>query len=214
MIFENIAYKNVVSNGLVLDKNGEKMSKRLGNTVNPFELFEKYGADAVRWYMISNTDPWENLKFDIEGVEEVIRKFFMTLFNTYNFYAMYYNLNYKKLQEIKVSWETIKLSILDKWILSRLNTVIKNVDEELNDYNPTKAIRCINDFVIDDLSNWYVRLNRKRFSKNDDKEDQVVVFNILYECLYKISVIINPFAPFFSEWLLELLTENSGKYLK
>ena len=214
MIFENIAYKNVVSNGLVLDKNGEKMSKRLGNTVNPFELFEKYGADAVRWYMISNTDPWENLKFDIEGVEEVIRKFFMTLFNTYNFYAMYYNLNYKKLQDIKVSWETIRLCILDKWILSRLNTTIKNVDEKLENYDPTNAIRCINDFVIDDLSNWYVRLNRKRFSKNDNEEDQVVVFNILYECLYKISIIINPFAPFFSEWLLELLTENSGKYLK
>lgn len=206
MLFDNISYKNVISNGLVLDKNGDKMSKRLGNTIDPFELFEKYGSDAVRWYMIINSDPWENLKFDIEGVEEVSRKFFSTLFNTYNFFAIYYNSNENDLKNISVDLENYNFCNIDKWILSRLNSVIKDVDRELSDYNPTKAIRIINDFVIDDLSNWYVRLNRKRFSRNDDKKDKIIVFNILFECLYKISILIYPFSPFFATWLYKNLT--------
>ena len=208
MLFDNISYKNVVSNGLVLDKNGNKMSKRLGNSVDPFELFECFGSDSVRWYMIINSDPWDNLKFDIEGVKEVSRRFFSTLFNTYNFFSLYYNSNENDLKNVKVDLKDCNLKDIDRWILSRLNSVIKDVDEELSDYNPTKAIRIINDFVIDDLSNWYVRLNRKRFSRNEDKEDKIIVFNILYECLYKISILIYPFAPFFSKWLNDNLTEN------
>ena len=221
MLFDNISYKHVVSNGLVLDKNGNKMSKRLGNSVDPFDLINKYGSDAVRWYMISNTDPWENLKFDVLGVEEVVRKFFITLFNTYNFYALYSNSNDIEVDNSWVSNDTNtsdvvssafkqnKLCYIDKWILSRLNTVIKDVDKFLDNYDPTRAIRLINDFVIDDLSNWYVRINRKRFSRNDNKEDQMIAFNILYECLYKTAVIMNPFAPFFSEWLRDNLLKNN-----
>ena len=158
--------------------------------------------------MIINSDPWDNLKFDIEGVKEVSRRFFSTLFNTYNFFSLYYNTNENDLKNVKVDLENYKLKDIDRWILSRLNSVIKDVDEELSDYNPTKAIRIINDFVIDDLSNWYVRLNRKRFSRNEDKEDKIIVFNILFECLYKISILIYPFAPFFSKWLNDNLAEN------
>lgn len=211
MLFDDICYKNVVSNGLVLDKNGNKMSKRLGNTVDPFELFEEYGSDAVRWYMIINSDPWDNLKFDIEGVKEVSRKFFSTLFNTYNFFAIYYNCVEDKIKNIDVNINGIYNTCqnkIDKWILSRLNSVIDEVEVELTEYNPTKAVRIINDFVIDDLSNWYVRLNRKRFSRNDDLNDCALVFAILKECLEKISVMIYPFAPFFSKWLNQNILEN------
>ncbi len=211
MLFDDICYKNVVSNGLVLDKNGNKMSKRLGNTVDPFELFEEYGSDAVRWYMIINSDPWDNLKFDIEGVKEVSRKFFSTLFNTYNFFAIYYNCVEDKIKNIDVNINGIYnmcQNKIDKWILSRLNSVIDEVEVELTEYNPTKAVRIINDFVIDDLSNWYVRLNRKRFSRNDDLNDCALVFAILKECLEKISVMIYPFAPFFSKWLNQNILNN------
>lgn len=201
MLFDNIAYKNVVSNGLVLDKNGNKMSKRLGNTVDPFELFDKYGSDAVRFYMIINSDPWDNLKFDVEGVEEVSRRFFSTLFNTYNFFALYYNSNEEALKNITIDLKKVELKDIDKWILSRLNSVIKDVESELYNYNPTKALRIINDFIIDDLSNWYVRLNRKRFSRNEDMTDCCLVFTILKECIDKISILIYPFTPFFSKWL-------------
>lgn len=211
MLFDDICYKNVVSNGLVLDKNGNKMSKRLGNTVDPFELFEEYGSDAVRWYMIINSDPWDNLKFDIEGVKEVSRKFFSTLFNTYNFFAIYYNCVEDKIKDIDVNINGIYnmcQNKIDKWILSRLNSVIDEVEVELTEYNPTKAVRIINDFVIDDLSNWYVRLNRKRFSRNDDLNDCALIFSILKECLEKISVMIYPFAPFFSKWLNQNILNN------
>ena len=208
MLFDNIAYKNVVANGLVLDKNGNKMSKRLGNTVDPFVLFKQYGADAVRWYMIINNDPCENLKFDIVGVEEVIRKFFMTLFNTYNFFALYYNANEEVLKN-KVGYGCSNKCRVEKsvdlWLLSRLNSILHGVDEALNNYDVTKAIRLINDFTIEDLSNWYVRINRKRFSKNDNIDDQICVFNILYNCLCSLSIIIWPFTPFFAKWLMENL---------
>ena len=208
MLFDNIAYKNVVSNGLVLDKNGNKMSKRLGNTVDPFELFDKYGSDAVRFYMIINSDPWDNLKFDVEGVEEVSRRFFSTLFNTYNFFALYYNSNEEALKNITIDLKKVELKDIDKWILSRLNSVIKDVESELDNYNPTKALRIINDFVIDDLSNWYVRLNRKRFSRNEDMTDCCLVFTILKECIDKISILIYPFTPFFSKWLNKNINNN------
>ena len=208
MLFDNIAYKNVVSNGLVLDKNGNKMSKRLGNTVDPFELFDKYGSDAVRFYMIINSDPWDNLKFDVEGVEEVTRRFFSTLFNTYNFFALYYNSNEEALKNITIDLKKVELKDIDKWILSRLNSVIKDVESELDNYNPTKALRIINDFVIDDLSNWYVRLNRKRFSRNEDMTDCCLVFTILKECIDKISILIYPFTPFFSKWLNKNINNN------
>ena len=209
MLFDNIAYKNVVSNGLVLDKNGNKMSKRLGNTVDPFELFDKYGSDAVRFYMIINSDPWDNLKFDVEGVEEVTRRFFSTLFNTYNFFALYYNSNEEDLKNITIDLKKVELKDIDKWILSRLNSVIKDVESELDNYNPTKALRIINDFVIDDLSNWYVRLNRKRFSRNEDMTDCCLVFTILKECIDKISILIYPFTPFFSKWLNKNINNNN-----
>ena len=209
MLFDNIAYKNVVSNGLVLDKNGNKMSKRLGNTVDPFELFDKYGSDAVRFYMIINSDPWDNLKFDVEGVEEVSRRFFSTLFNTYNFFALYYNSNEEALKNITIDLKKVELKDIDKWILSRLNSVIKDVESELDNYNPTKALRIINDFVIDDLSNWYVRLNRKRFSRNEDITDCCLVFTILKECIDKISILIYPFTPFFSKWLNKNINNNN-----
>ena len=209
MLFDNIAYKNVVSNGLVLDKNGNKMSKRLGNTVDPFELFDKYGSDAVRFYMIINSDPWDNLKFDVEGVEEVTRRFFSTLFNTYNFFALYYNSNEEALKNITIDLKKVELKDIDKWILSRLNSVIKDVESELDNYNPTKALRIINDFVIDDLSNWYVRLNRKRFSRNEDMTDCCLVFTILKECIDKISILIYPFTPFFSKWLNKNINNNN-----
>ena len=209
ILFDNIAYKNVVSNGLVLDKNGNKMSKRLGNTVDPFELFDKYGSDAVRFYMIINSDPWDNLKFDVEGVEEVSRRFFSTLFNTYNFFALYYNSNEEALKNITIDLKKVELKDIDKWILSRLNSAIKDVESELDNYNPTKALRIINDFVIDDLSNWYVRLNRKRFSRNEDITDCCLVFTILKECIDKISILIYPFTPFFSKWLNKNINNNN-----
>lgn len=208
MLFDSVAYKNVVSNGLVLDKFGNKMSKRLGNTVNPFELLQKYGADALRWYILSNGNPGDNLRFDVEGVEEVVKKLFSTLYNTYNFFAMYANLDdidpYEKV-------DIAKCQEIDKWILSKLNSLICDVESFLDDYNPTKATRAIQEFVIDDLSNWYVRLNRKRFWKSDSSEDKKIAYQTLFECLEKISVLMSPFAPFYSERLYQDLHKDEDK---
>ena len=200
MITGSVAYKNVISNGLVLDKSGQKMSKRLGNSVDPFETLKEYGADATRWYMISNAQPWDNLKFDFEGINEVRRKFFGTLFNTYNFFALYANLDSYKYDKNKTS---TKLTELDSWILSRLNSLIKDVERDYNDYEPTKAAREIQSFVINDLSNWYVRLCRKRFWKGVFNEEKKAAYDTLFICLKEISIMMSPVAPFYSDMLYE-----------
>ena len=194
----SVAYKNVVSNGLVLDKAGQKMSKRLGNAADPFKTLKKYGADATRWYMISNAQPWDNLKFDLAGIEEVTRKFFGTLFNTYSFFALYANLDSFKYEEKNLSQETKEI---DLWVLSRLNSLTKSVEESYNDYEPTKAARQIQAFVVDELSNWYVRLCRKRFWKGDLNEDKKAAYETLFICLKKVSVLMSPIAPFYSDLL-------------
>ena len=194
----SVAYKNVVSNGLVLDKAGQKMSKRLGNAADPFKTLKKYGADATRWYMISNAQPWDNLKFDLAGIEEVTRKFFGTLFNTYSFFALYANLDSFKYEEKNLSKETKEI---DLWVLSRLNSLTKSVEESYNDYEPTKAARQIQAFVVDELSNWYVRLCRKRFWKGDLNEDKKAAYETLFICLKKVSVLMSPIAPFYSDLL-------------
>ncbi|MDR2402311.1 MAG: isoleucine--tRNA ligase [Cytophagales bacterium] len=205
MLFDSVAYKNVVSNGLILDKFGNKMSKRLGNTVDPFELLEKYGADALRWYILANGNPGDNLCFNVEGVEEISKKLFATLYNTYNFFAMYANLDNFDPQE-KINLESRQE--IDRWIISKLNSLIKDVENFLEDYNPTKAARTIQYFVVDDLSNWYVRLNRKRFWKSDSSEDKKIAYHTLFECLEKISLLMSPFAPFYSDQLYQDLHED------
>jgi isoleucyl-tRNA synthetase len=205
MITGSVAYKNVISNGLVLDKSGQKMSKRLGNAVDPFETLKKYGADATRWYMISNAQPWDNLKFNFEGINEVKRKFFGTLFNTYNFFALYANLDSYKYDKNNTS---IKLTELDSWILSRLNSLIKDVERDFNDYEPTKAAREIQSFVINDLSNWYVRLCRKRFWKGVFNEEKKAAYDTLFICLKEVSIMMSPIAPFYSDMLYEDLCSN------
>jgi isoleucyl-tRNA synthetase len=205
MITGSVAYKNVISNGLVLDKSVQKMSKRLGNAVDPFETLKKYGADATRWYMISNAQPWDNLKFNFEGINEVKRKFFGTLFNTYNFFALYANLDSYKYDKNNTS---IKLTELDSWILSRLNSLIKDVERDFNDYEPTKAAREIQSFVINDLSNWYVRLCRKRFWKGVFNEEKKAAYDTLFICLKEISIMMSPIAPFYSDMLYEDLCSN------
>ncbi|MBY0426127.1 MAG: class I tRNA ligase family protein, partial [Cytophagales bacterium] len=205
LLFDSVAYKNVVSTGLVLDKNGEKMSKRKGNVVNPFETIGNFGADATRWYMITNSNPWDNLKFDIEGVGEVQRKFFGTLFNTYNFFAIYANLDgYSRSDSAFVPFE--KRSESDRWILSRLQTIIASVTKDYSEYEPTKAARTIQDFVCDDLSNWYVRLNRKRFWKGELNEDKRAAYETLQDCLETVAQLMSPVAPFFAEWLFQNIT--------
>jgi isoleucyl-tRNA synthetase len=204
-----IAFKNVVSNGLVLDKNGNKMSKRLGNAADPFETIEKYGADAARWYMISNASPWDNLKFNIEGIDEVRRKFFGTLYNTYNFFALYANIDgftYSE-AEIKIS----DRPEIDQWIISLLNTLSKEVDGFYADFEPTKAARAIQDFVDAHLSNWYVRLSRRRFWKSDNSDDKLSAYQTLYTCLVTISKLMSPIAPFFADSLYNDLNKVSGK---
>jgi len=207
--FDSVAYKNVVSNGLVLDKNGQKMSKRLGNTVDPFKTMEKYGPDALRWYMISNAQPWENLKFDESGILEVQRKFFGTLYNTYGFFALYANVDGFKNEEKPVPFN--ERSELDRWIISKLNTIVSFVNECYLDYEPTKAIRAIQDFVTEDLSNWYVRLSRRIFWKGDYTTEKIAAFQTLFECLDKISRISAPVAPFFMDKLYLDLAESTGK---
>ncbi|MBQ5786323.1 MAG: isoleucine--tRNA ligase, partial [Alistipes sp.] len=197
MLFDSVAFKNIISNGLVLDKNGNKMSKRLGNAVDPFEVLSTYGADATRWYMISNSQPWDNLKFDKEGVDEVRRKFFGTLYNTYSFFALYANVDGFTGAEAEVSIE--KRPEIDRWIISLLNTLVKDVTRYLNDYDPTPAARAIQEFVNENLSNWYVRLNRKRFWGGGMTEDKLSAYQTLYTCLETVVKLSAPFAPFISD---------------
>ena len=201
MIDGSVAYRNVISNGLVLDKNGNKMSKRLGNAVNPFEALDKYGADAVRWYMLTNSSPWENLKFDPEGVEEVRRKFFGTLYNTYSFFALYANVDEWEMPESKKPKTEDNLTEIDRWILSRLNSLIKEVTEYYETYEPTRAGRAVESFVGNDLSNWYVRLNRKRFWGGEMTADKQAAYQTLYTCLYTVAQLMAPIAPFFADRL-------------
>jgi len=204
LVFDKIAYKNVVSNGLVLDKNGQKMSKRLGNAVDPFTTLAEYGPDATRWYMISNANPWDNLKFDIEGVAEVRRKFFGTLYNTYSFFSLYANIDGFTYDEAEVPLE--ERPEIDRWILSELHTLIQVVDEAYADYEPTKAARAISDFVQENLSNWYVRLCRRRFWKGEYAQDKIAAYQTLYTCLLTISKLGAPIAPFFMDKLYRDLT--------
>ena len=199
MLFDSVAFKNVISNGLVLDKNGNKMSKRLGNAVDPFQEIEKQGTDPVRWYMITNSSPWDNLKYDSEGVDEVKRKFFGTLYNTYSFFALYANLDNFAMQQAPVPNE--QRPEIDRWILSLLNTLIKNVTEQYENLEPTKAGRLIQDFVIDNLSNWYVRLSRKRFWKGELNTDKISAYQTLYTCLETVSLLMAPIAPFYADQL-------------
>ncbi|MCO6161585.1 isoleucine--tRNA ligase [Flavobacterium sp. NRK F7] len=209
LVFDKIAYKNVVSNGLVLDKNGQKMSKRLGNAVDPFTTLAEYGPDATRWYMISNANPWDNLKFDIEGVAEVRRKFFGTLYNTYSFFALYANIDGFKYNEAEIPLN--ERPEIDRWILSELHTLIKTVDEAYADYEPTKATRAISDFVQENLSNWYVRLCRRRFWKGEYGTDKIAAYQTLYTCLVTVAKLSAPVAPFFMDRLYKDLNTATGK---
>ncbi len=210
IIIDAVAYKNVISNGLVLDKNGNKMSKRLGNTADPFITIDKYGADATRWYMISNAQPWDNLKFNESGIVEVQRKFFGTLYNSYSFFALYANIDGFKYSENKIP---INQRIeLDRWILSELNTLIKKVEENYEAYEPTTVTRLIQSFVIDKLSNWHVRLSRRRFWKGEYNSNKVAAFQTLYECLETIAIIAAPIAPFFMDRLFQDLNNISKRY--
>ena len=209
LVFDKIAYKNVVSNGLVLDKNGQKMSKRLGNAVDPFTTLAEYGPDATRWYMISNANPWDNLKFDIEGVAEVRRKFFGTLYNTYSFFALYANIDDFKYCEAEVPLN--ERPEIDRWILSELHTLIQLVDEAYADYEPTKATRAISDFVQENLSNWYVRLCRRRFWKGEYGTDKIAAYQTLYTCLETVAKLSAPVAPFFMDRLYKDLNAATDK---
>ena len=211
MVFDSVAYKNVVSNGLVLDKNGQKMSKRLGNAADPFETLSTYGADATRWYMIANANPWDNLKFDLEGIEEVKRKFFGTLYNTYSFFSLYTNLDNFTYQEAEIPLE--ERPELDRWILSELHTLIEKVDKFYEEYEPTKAARAISDFTQDYVSNWYVRLSRRRFWKGDYQTDKLSAYQTLYTCMITIAKLGAPIAPFFMDRLymdLNAVTKKEG----
>jgi isoleucyl-tRNA synthetase len=212
LVFDKIAYKNVVSNGLVLDKNGQKMSKRLGNAVDPFTTLAEYGPDATRWYMISNANPWDNLKFDIEGVAEVRRKFFGTLYNTYSFFSLYANIDGFKYAEAEITLN--ERPEIDRWILSELHTLIKVIDEAYADYEPTKAARAISDFVQENLSNWYVRLCRRRFWKGEYEKDKIAAYQTLYTCLITVTKLSAPIAPFFMDKLYRDLvnTTNSEEF--
>ncbi|WP_291274226.1 isoleucine--tRNA ligase [Flavobacterium sp.] len=209
LVFNKIAYKNVVSNGLVLDKNGQKMSKRLGNAVDPFKTLEEFGPDATRWYMISNANPWDNLKFDIEGVAEVRRKFFGTLYNTYSFFALYANIDGFTYAETEIPLE--ERPEIDRWILSELHSLIQLVDEAYADYEPTKAARAISDFVQENLSNWYVRLCRRRFWKGEYGTDKIAAYQTLYTCLDTVAKLAAPIAPFFMDRLYKDLNTATNK---
>lgn len=211
MVFDSVAFKNVVSNGLVLDKNGQKMSKRLGNAADPFKTLEKYGADATRWYMLSNAQPWDNLKFDEEGIVESTRKLFSTLYNTYSFFALYANLDQWNADDSEVMAVADRPEI-DRWILSRLHTLIEAYHGDMDDFDVTTACRRIELFVNDHLSNWYVRLNRRRFWKGELSGDKRAAYATLHECLVVISQMISPVAPFFSDWLYRSLTSYSNKH--
>ena len=209
MIFDDVAYKNVVSNGLVLDKNGQKMSKRLGNAVDPFETLETYGPDATRWYMISNANPWDNLKFDLEGIEEVKRKFFGTLYNSYNFFALYANLDNFAFAEAEIALD--QRPEIDRWILSELHSLIAEVDTFYADYEPTKATRAIDKFVQENLSNWFVRLSRRRYWKGSYETDKISAYQTLYDCLVTVAKLSAPVAPFFMERLYQDLNQITKK---
>ncbi|WP_283389526.1 isoleucine--tRNA ligase [Barnesiella viscericola] len=209
MVFDSVAYKAVVSNGLVLDKNGNKMSKRLGNAVDPFGTIEKYGSDPLRWYMITNSSPWDNLKFDFDGIEEVRRKFFGTLYNTYSFFALYANVDGFTFAEPEIPIE--KRPEIDRWIISLLNSLIREVDEQFAAYEPTRAGRAIADFVNDNLSNWYVRLNRKRFWGGSMIEDKLSAYQTLYICLETVAKLMAPIAPFYADRLYTDLTTATGR---
>ena len=209
MIFDKVAYKTVISNGLVLDKNGNKMSKRLGNAVDPFSAIEKYGSDPLRWYMITNSSPWDNLKFDLDGVEEVRRKFFGTLYNTYSFFALYANVDGFTFAEPEIP--IAQRPEIDRWIISLLHSLIKEVDGYYNDYEPTRAGRVISDFVNDNLSNWYVRLNRKRFWGGNMDNDKLSAYQTLYTCLETVAALMAPIAPFFADRLYTDLTYVTGR---
>ena len=209
MVFDSVSYKTVISNGLVLDKNGNKMSKRLGNAVDPFATIEKYGSDPLRWYMITNSSPWDNLKFDVDGVEEVRRKFFGTLYNTYSFFALYANVDGFEYKEADVPMA--ERPEIDRWILSVLNTLVKNVDACYNDYEPTRAGRLISDFVNDNLSNWYVRLNRKRFWGGEFTQDKLSAYQTLYTCLETVAKLMAPIAPFYADMLYMDLIAVTGR---
>ena len=209
MVFDSVSFKAVVSNGLVLDKNGNKMSKRLGNAVDPFSTIEKYGSDPLRWYMITNSSPWDNLKFDMDGIEEVRRKFFGTLYNTYSFFALYANVDSFEYKEADIA--LAERPEIDRWILSLLNSLIKEVDACYNDYEPTKAGRLISDFVNDNLSNWYVRLNRKRFWGGGMTEDKLSAYQTLYTCLETVAKLMAPISPFYSDQLYMDLITATGR---
>ncbi len=209
LVFDKIAYKNVVSNGLVLDKNGQKMSKRLGNAADPFETLAEYGPDATRWYMISNANPWDNLKFDLEGIAEVRRKFFGTLYNTYSFFVLYANIDGFTYNEAEVP--LAERPEIDRWILSELHTLIQVVDAAYADYEPTRATRAISDFVQENLSNWYVRLCRRRFWKGDYAQDKIAAYQTLYTCLETVAKLAAPVAPFFMDRLYKDLNANTNK---
>lgn len=212
MLFDSVAFKNVVSTGLVLDKNGNKMSKRLGNAIDPFKTLAEYGPDATRWYMITNAEPWDNLKFNLDGITEVQRKFFGTLFNTYNFFALYANLD--GYEHHSVNAADGRLTELDRWILSVLNKLVKDVNEQYENYNPTKAGRLIQEFVNEQLSNWYVRLNRRRFwtgsaTKGELNADKIAAYSTLHKCLKTVSQLMAPIAPFFAEWLYKNVSDEA-----
>ena len=212
MLFDSVAFKNVVSNGLVLDKNGQKMSKRLGNTINPFETLEKYGADAVRWYMVSNANPWDNLKLDLEGIDEVRRSFFGTLYNTYSFFSLYANID-GFVYDPKTLVPVAQRTELDRWICSKLQTLILEVQKNLDDYEATPAARAIENFVDAHLSNWYVRLSRRRFWKSDNSQDKAAAYQTLHECLVVVAQLMSPIAPFFAEKLYKDLTKDVSVHL-
>ncbi|RHE91525.1 isoleucine--tRNA ligase [Bacteroides intestinalis] len=209
MVFDTISYKAVISNGLVLDKNGNKMSKRLGNGVDPFSTIEKYGSDPLRWYMITNSSPWDNLKFDVDGIEEVRRKFFGTLYNTYSFFSLYANVDGFEYKEADVPMT--ERPEIDRWILSVLNTLVKEVDTCYSEYEPTKAGRLISDFVNDNLSNWYVRLNRKRFWGGEFTQDKLSAYQTLYTCLETVAKLMSPIAPFYADKLYMDLVTATGR---
>lgn len=209
MVFDSVAYKAVVSNGLVLDKNGNKMSKRLGNAVDPFETIEQYGSDPLRWYMITNASPWDNIKFDVDGIEEVRRKFFGTLYNTYSFFVLYANVDGFDYKEADVPME--ERPEIDRWILSLLNSLVKDVDGFYDTYEPTRAGRAISDFVNDNLSNWYVRLNRRRFWGGGMTTDKLSAYQTLYICLETVAKLMAPIAPFYADQLFTDLIAVTGR---
>jgi len=210
MLFDSVAYKTCVSNGLVLDKNGNKMSKRLGNVVDPFKTIETYGADATRWYLVTNASPWDNMKFDLDGIKEVQRKFFGTLYNTYQFFALYSNVDGFAFKEAYIP--LAERPEIDRWILSSLNTVVKKANEYMDDYEPTQAGRVIEDFVDEHLSNWYVRLCRRRFWKGEYEQDKICAYQTLYECLETITRLIAPISPFFSDVVFQQLNAVTGRF--